>query len=154
MCPPSTRLQNGHQKPALILLDLMMPGMSGWEFRERQLRDSMLSDIPVIATTASRDLQGIFAAEVLYKPVTRARLSKLSSGMRASDRGRLPYPRKIGVMWSPIGSLPVARWHRIPAAKARSFVALGPWALSCARRTGPQLAWDLSEHGPRVSPRW
>lgn len=69
-----TRLQNGHPKPALILLDLMMPGMSGWEFRERQLRDSMLSDIPVIVMTASRDLQGISAAEVLYKPVTRARL--------------------------------------------------------------------------------
>jgi len=38
--------------PGLILLDLMMPEMNGWEFREAQLRDSELSDIPVVVLTA------------------------------------------------------------------------------------------------------
>jgi CheY-like chemotaxis protein len=31
----------------LVLLDLMMPKMSGWEFRKRQLQDPELASIPV-----------------------------------------------------------------------------------------------------------
>lgn len=34
--------------PCVILLDLMMPGMDGWEFRRRQLADPKLREIPVI----------------------------------------------------------------------------------------------------------
>lgn len=34
--------------PCVILLDLMMPGMDGWEFRRRQLADPKLRRIPVI----------------------------------------------------------------------------------------------------------
>ena len=34
--------------PSLILLDLMMPGVSGWEVRQAQLRNPRLADIPVI----------------------------------------------------------------------------------------------------------
>jgi CheY-like chemotaxis protein len=57
--------------PHLILLDLMMPGMSGWEFRDEQLRDPALRDVPVVVMTASRDLarHPISANEVLKKPV-------------------------------------------------------------------------------------
>jgi CheY-like chemotaxis protein len=56
--------------PALILLDLMMPEMSGWQFREEQLRDERLRDIPVLVITASRfGGSSIQAGEVLFKPV-------------------------------------------------------------------------------------
>jgi CheY-like chemotaxis protein len=34
--------------PGLILLDLMMPGMDGWTFREKQLADPRTAGIPVI----------------------------------------------------------------------------------------------------------
>jgi CheY-like chemotaxis protein len=34
--------------PDLILLDLMLPQLSGWEFRERQRRDPALASIPVV----------------------------------------------------------------------------------------------------------
>ena len=37
--------------PCLILLDLMMPIMTGWEFRARQLDDPELSAIPVLVVT-------------------------------------------------------------------------------------------------------
>jgi CheY-like chemotaxis protein len=57
--------------PRLILLDLMMPEMNGWQFREEQLKDARLRDIPVVVMTASRgpDSQRIQADEVVYKPV-------------------------------------------------------------------------------------
>jgi len=66
-----TKLRSVTAIPALILLDLMMPGMSGWEFREEQLRDPVLRDIPVVVLTASRDLarNPITANEILHKPV-------------------------------------------------------------------------------------
>ena len=39
-------------RPCLILLDLMMPVMNGWEFRREQLQDSDLASIPTILITA------------------------------------------------------------------------------------------------------
>jgi CheY-like chemotaxis protein len=58
-------------EPGLILLDLMMPEMNGWQFREEQLRDERLKGIPVVVMTASRGLDGapISVQEILYKPI-------------------------------------------------------------------------------------
>ena len=42
-------------RPAVILLDLMMPVMTGDEFRERQLADPRYRDVPVICMTAAHD---------------------------------------------------------------------------------------------------
>jgi|SRR5579871_650913 len=39
-------------RPCAILLDLMMPGMDGWDFRHEQTQDPNLSDIPVVIITA------------------------------------------------------------------------------------------------------
>ena len=41
--------------PAVILLDLMMPVMSGDEFRARQLADPRYANVPVICMTAAHD---------------------------------------------------------------------------------------------------
>ncbi len=70
------RLRSMAEKPALVLLDLMMPGMNGWQFREEQLADPALADIPVVVMTASRDLRDINADEVVLKPL---KLTKLLS---------------------------------------------------------------------------
>jgi CheY-like chemotaxis protein len=42
-------------RPSVILLDLMMPVMSGDEFRRRQLQDPNYADVPVICMTAAHD---------------------------------------------------------------------------------------------------
>jgi CheY-like chemotaxis protein len=39
-------------RPGLILLDLMMPVMDGWEFRNAIQRDPQLSSIPVVILSA------------------------------------------------------------------------------------------------------
>lgn len=41
------------RRPALIILDLMMPTMDGVEFREHQLRDPAIAGIPVLLFTAA-----------------------------------------------------------------------------------------------------
>lgn len=62
------RASDGH-KPDVILLDLMMPVMNGWQFREQQARDPELASIPVVVITANRDTRGIEADDTLFKPV-------------------------------------------------------------------------------------
>ena len=47
--------QLDERTPDLILLDIQMPVMDGWEFRTLQRRDSRFADIPVIALTAVFD---------------------------------------------------------------------------------------------------
>jgi CheY-like chemotaxis protein len=42
----------GNESVGLILLDLMMPIMNGWEFRDAQRRDPRLASIPVVIITA------------------------------------------------------------------------------------------------------
>jgi CheY-like chemotaxis protein len=46
------RLRSG-LRPRAILLDLIMPGMNGWEFRFAQLAEPALKAIPVVVMTAS-----------------------------------------------------------------------------------------------------
>lgn len=59
--------------PGVILLDLMMPVMDGWEFRQHQLADPSLASIPVIVVSA--DPRGVKLVgspgvhDVLVKPV-------------------------------------------------------------------------------------
>lgn len=45
------RLRTG-PPPALIVLDLMMPGKDGWDFRLEQKKDPAVASIPVIAISA------------------------------------------------------------------------------------------------------
>ena len=58
--------------PRLILLDLMMPVMNGWEFREAQRSDPALARIPVIVLSADDPLaekvSGMDVAGWLSKP--------------------------------------------------------------------------------------
>ena len=54
-------LESGEPLPALILLDWMMPVMSGAEFREAQVADARFADIPVVVISAhaKADLFGV-----------------------------------------------------------------------------------------------
>lgn len=68
------------QKPALIALDIMLPGISGWDFLERIKANPLLTDIPVIIESilSTPKIKGFSmgAAAVLQKPVHREDLFK------------------------------------------------------------------------------
>ena len=60
-------------RPAVILLDLMMPVMSGDEFRQRQLAEPEYANVPVICMTAAHDgvqrAKKMRATQYFQKPV-------------------------------------------------------------------------------------
>ena len=56
--------------PCLILLDLMMPVMNGWEFLQARRRDDILAIIPVVILSAfSSEAQGEKVEGILKKPI-------------------------------------------------------------------------------------
>lgn len=59
--------------PRLILLDLMMPVMDGWEFRAAQQADPAWASVPVVVISAdgrvSEKAQALGAAGGLTKPI-------------------------------------------------------------------------------------
>jgi CheY-like chemotaxis protein len=58
-----------HSLPGLVLLDLMMPVMSGWEFLSEIAKDPLLKAIPVVALTAVERAQVPGVAGILRKPM-------------------------------------------------------------------------------------
>lgn len=66
-------LQSASPPPGLILLDLMMPVMSGYQFREEQLKLPAYAAIPVLIVTADVNARGkvesLKAAGFMQKPV-------------------------------------------------------------------------------------
>jgi DNA-binding response OmpR family regulator len=45
------------EKPDVVLLDVMMPGMDGWEVAERLLDDDATREIPLVFLTARAELR-------------------------------------------------------------------------------------------------
>lgn len=54
-------------RPALVLLDLMLPGMDGWEVYRRMKADETMKNIPVIVVTA----KAAGVDEVLAKQIAK-----------------------------------------------------------------------------------
>jgi CheY-like chemotaxis protein len=61
-----------------VVLDLRMPGTSGYWFREQQLKDPSIASIPVIVFTGmgkrEEITESLKVSEVLYKPLSVDRL--------------------------------------------------------------------------------
>jgi CheY-like chemotaxis protein len=73
----------GGRSIALVLLDLAMPGMDGFEFRRHQLASPGMAAVPVVVLTGaslpSIDDASLQAADYLLKPVGRAHLVSVVS---------------------------------------------------------------------------
>ena len=70
------------EKPDLILMDIMMPEISGWETTQRLRRHAETKDIPILAATAlfrPSDLQRCIDAgcnDYIVKPFTAKELRR------------------------------------------------------------------------------
>lgn len=66
--------------PCLIILDLMLPVVSGWEFRAQQLADPRFSQIPILILSGAENLAAesrqLQAVAFESKPVQVNRLFK------------------------------------------------------------------------------
>ena len=59
-----------HRPPCLILLDLMMPLVDGWQVIERLRHDDRLARVPIVVITAfNRDLGSAANLPILRKPI-------------------------------------------------------------------------------------
>jgi CheY-like chemotaxis protein len=63
------QLRSSAPLPSLIFLDLGMPEMDGYGFREAQKRDPALAAIPVVVITAHGKAPPVDARKVLHKPI-------------------------------------------------------------------------------------
>ena len=63
--------------PAVVLLDLMMPVMNGYQFLEEVAKIPSLEAIPVVVLTAASLMEVPRAVEVVHKPIDLGLLIKL-----------------------------------------------------------------------------
>jgi PAS domain S-box-containing protein len=73
------------RRPDLIVLDVFLPHIDGWECLDRLKSDEQTADIPVVIVTISSQLQrglALGAVRVLQKPVARESLVALLAQLR------------------------------------------------------------------------
>jgi CheY-like chemotaxis protein len=94
-------LASGRKDEAcVILLDMMMPVMDGWQFRAAQRNDPLLGKVPVVVLTAHADAahvaEELGAAAFLKKPVQLEAL--LGTVKRFCDLAQVGKsdPRRLG----------------------------------------------------------
>jgi CheY-like chemotaxis protein len=74
-CMRQLRVGNG-KRPCLILLDMMMDGMNGWDVCAELAKDSRLATIPVVILTGNNQItgEGLPVTGLLRKPIQLATL--------------------------------------------------------------------------------
>ena len=79
-------------RPRAIVLDVLMPGMGGWEVLTRLKGDPQTADIPVVMLTMTDDRElgvALGAAHFISKPVDREGITKVLQRTRASGHALL-----------------------------------------------------------------
>jgi two-component system sensor histidine kinase EvgS len=111
------------QRPDLILLDLKMPVMDGFEMARRLSMDPALAAIPIVAITASvaNDGDGCPSwtnwAAFLRKPVSQEQLLHELARLLPGTISRVPHPVMPAKPWQERDASPStearSRWHEL-----------------------------------------
>ncbi len=86
----------GGLRPSLVVLDLMMPVVSGWEVLAAIRADRALADVPVVVLSASGARAPAGATCFLRKPVELDTLLEVIRDPRARTRRRERLPSTPG----------------------------------------------------------
>jgi CheY-like chemotaxis protein len=102
---PETLTKAAELVPDLILLDVMMPGMDGFEVCQRLRADPVLAEVPIIMVTALDDrdsrLRGIEAGadDFITKPYDRVELRARVAGITRLNRYRRLLAERTRFEW-------------------------------------------------------
>ena len=104
------------KRPDLIVLDLRMPVMDGWEFRTHQKADPKLAGIPLIAVSADGSAQAaaIDANAYLRKPLSAETLvAAIGRILAEAERKRLTERLEEAERFAALGRLAATVGHEI-----------------------------------------
>ncbi|MET0378261.1 MAG: PAS domain S-box protein [Spongiibacteraceae bacterium] len=125
-------------RPDAIVLDVILPGMDGWDLLSRLKSETALAEIPVVIVSVTDEAQHGFvlgAADVLVKPVAQADLMNALRGV-----GMLPaQPRKVLVIDDDARTVSLLRGQ----LQAAGFIVVGSYGgrdgIALAQSEQPDL---------------
>jgi CheY-like chemotaxis protein len=82
--------------PDVILLDLMLPVVTGWEFRARQLENPDWARIPVVILSAVASFAELYDVPILHKPINLDLLLATLQQVQTSGAAAPPRPLRSG----------------------------------------------------------
>jgi two-component system, OmpR family, alkaline phosphatase synthesis response regulator PhoP len=141
-------MEQAHLKPDLILLDVMMPELDGWEVCKQLKRDQKTASIPVLFLTArGAEVDEVLGLEIgaddyIVKPIS---VRKLMARVRAVLRRREV----------PTGSVPettIIRIEKLEINVSNYKARIGERDLQCTRREFETLVY-LARNRDRVVTR-
>jgi serine phosphatase RsbU (regulator of sigma subunit) len=144
------------KQPDLILMDIMMPKMDGFEVCRRLKEDPSLPFMPIIMVTAKADSKDVVAGleaggdEYLTKPVDHAALvARVKSMLRIKDLHDkvLEQSAQLRVQLETATKIQSLFWPKIPGMEAGSHV----WATSVP---AAYVGGDLYDIIPLVDGSW
>jgi CheY-like chemotaxis protein len=141
-----------------ILLDLVMPSLNGWEFREFQLRDPRLAAIPTLIITVKQLAEHecyalrVASTTVIHKPfediqVLQALARALASRPRQTQDARWMSRDGHPLLWSKRGN--VACEQHAPAPGSERWLAEGwTWIPHFAGKNKIEYCCQQCDRGP------
>ena len=136
---PASRRRR-HQRPAAIVLDVLLPGIDGWEVLRRLKADAQLQDVPVVIVTVVEEREvglALGAVDYLVKPIHREALLGCLARFVSADNLR-GVAKRVLVVDDELAALAYIRG------------ALEPEGVVVVTAKGGQEALDWAETGQLV----
>ena len=87
-------LLGGMARPCLLLVDLIMPKMNGWELMSALSRDDRLATIPIVVVSSAAKATELDGHTIVKKPVDLAIMLQIVRAHCCGERGGDPDSRE------------------------------------------------------------